>query len=187
MKKSFIALTMAAVLALSVLLTACGGSTAPSEQASAKDYAQIIFDNRNAEMNEYLDIMSNGEDGGYKFMAGYSDEYDDEMKQMNGDMMLEMVGLTAEDMDQYAISMSLMMTQVYTIAIVKPAEGKDEAVQAALQNLIQTQQAAQEHYLQDQYEIAKDARLTKAADGSWVLVMTDTATEDNDAILAALK
>ena len=99
----------------------------------------------------------------------------------------EFMGLEIADMEKYALSVSLMNVKSYGIAIIQPAEGSSEKVETALQNFIQTQQAAQEFYLQDQYEIAKDARLTQAADGSWVMVMCEDATAVNDSILNALK
>ena len=81
----------------------------------------------------------------------------------------------------------MMMTKSYGIAIVKPAEGRSEAEQTALQNFIQAQQAAQEFYLPDQYEIAKAAVLEQAADGTWVMVMSENASAESAAILEALK
>ena len=69
------------------------------------------------------------------------------------------------------------------MAIVQPAEGKAEDVQAALENYVTSQQLAMENYLADQYEIAKAATVTTLPTGEVVLV----CCEDSDAILAAIQ
>jgi hypothetical protein len=174
---------IAVVLTLGILLAGCGSK---ASSGSDKDYVQILQDARTDEFNESYAILSNGENG-FEVTGGNSEEMDDENKQRMGDMILEFMGLETADMEKYALSVSLMNVKSYGIAIIQPAEGSSEKVETALQNFIQTQQAAYEFYLQDQYEIAKDARLTQAADGSWVMVMCEDATAVNDSILNALK
>ena len=57
------------------------------------------------------------------------------------------------------------------MAIVKPAEGKTDAVKEALSSFIEAQKSAQENYLADQYAIAKAAKLNVLKCGEVILVM----------------
>ena len=50
-------------------------------------------------------------------------------------MILESMGLKAEDMTAFAASGSMMSVKAYGIAAVMPAEGKEEAVKAGLQEM----------------------------------------------------
>ena len=71
----------------------------------------------------------------------------------------------------------------YAIAIVKPAEGKTDAVKAALEAYVQSEQQSMEHYLEAQYQIAKAATVTVAPTGEVILV----CAEDHDTILANIE
>ena len=187
MKKSvfFRIIALALVFCLAFAFTACGRK-GTSSAAGPKDLVKILAESRNAEMNEYYEIISR-DDAGYTVTEGYSAEMDDQFKQDQAAMVLEVMGLTPEDMEDFAVSISMMMTKSYGIALIKPADGRSEAVETALQNFIQSQQMAQEFYLPDQYEIAKAALLQQAADGTWVMVMSENASAEMDAIQAALK
>ena len=69
------------------------------------------------------------------------------------------------------------------VKAIKPAEGKTETVQAGLQAFIDQQKAAQEHYLEDQYAIAKNAKLGVMPGGEVVMVMC----EDADTVYANIE
>ena len=183
MKKSvfFRIIALALVFCLAFAFTACGRKDT-SSAAGPKDLVKILAESRNAEMNEYYEIISR-DDAGYTVTEGYSAEMDDQFKQDQAAMVLEVMGLTPEDMEDFAVSISMMMTKSYGIALIKPAEGRSEAVETALQNFIQSQQMAQEFYLPDQYEIAKNAKLETLADGTVLMVMT----ADQDTVFEAIK
>ena len=83
----------------------------------------------------------------------------------------------------FAASVSGMMVQSYGIAIVKPAEGKADAVKQALQDFVTHEQMSMEHYLEDQYQIAKAAKVEVLPSGEVVLV----CCENSDAVLSAIK
>lgn len=88
--------------------------------------------------------------------------------------------------DQYtafAASISSMMVRSYAVAIVKPAEGKTDAVKAALEAYVASEQQSMEHYLEDQYLVAKAATVTVAPTGEVVLV----CAEDHDTILSNIE
>ena len=175
---------LAAALAAAALFTlaACGKNAAPAE---AKDYAQIIHDARTDEYNESMLILSaGGEAGSFEAIDGYAGEMTaDDIKAQAENFILPMLGLEAGDYEDFAASVSTMNVRSYGVAIVKPAEGKAEAVQEALENYVTSQQMAMQNYLADQYEIARAATVTTVPSGEVVLV----CCEDADSVLASIE
>jgi len=104
-----------------------------------------------------------------------SEESEDEVV---AEMLLELLGFKSEDAEAYAMSVSLMNVKAYGIVVVKPAEGKADAVKDGLQGFIDRQCQSFANYLADQYEIAKNARLETLNDGTIVMVMSP----DQDAV-----
>ena len=102
-------------------------------------------------------------------------------------MSLEVLGLTAEDVESASYSVSLMNVKAYGVAIVKPAEGKTDAVKEALSGFIESQKSAQENYLADQYAIAKAAKLETLKSGEVVLVMCENQDQVFQSSETALK
>jgi len=175
--KRILSLTLAVVMSFS-LLTACGGGAAPSQapsQAPEKTpeelttlFADTITAN-GGEMVEYNPVIS-------------------ESKEEDGSaFMLEMMGLKAEDMVAFGISTSMMNTKAYGIALVRPVEGKKQAVTEGLQGFIDMQKQNFERYLPDQYEIAQAARLETLSDGTILMVMCENQDSVFDAIKTAVE
>ena len=79
-----------------------------------------------------------------------------------------------------------MNTQCYGVAIVKPAEGQQDAVRQAMEDYVQAQQSAFEFYLVDQYDIALEATVTVADSGEVVLVCCKDGDTVRSNILTAL-
>lgn len=102
------------------------------------------------------------------------------------DMYYQVVGFTASDVDEIAMSVSLINIKAYGIVVVKPAEGCADTVKAGLQAFIDTQCANFETYLADQYEIAKNAKLETLDDGTIVMVMCENADSVYESIVASL-
>lgn len=102
------------------------------------------------------------------------------------DMYYQVVGFTSSDVDEIAMSVSLINIKAYGIVVVKPAEGCAETVKAGLQGFIDTQCANFETYLADQYEIAKNAKLETLEDGTIVMVMCENADSVYESIVASL-
>ena len=101
-------------------------------------------------------------------------------------MYYDVLGFTADDVTELAMSVSLINVKAYGIVIAKPAEGCADTVKAGLQAFIDTQCNNFETYLADQYEIAKNAKLETLDDGTIVMVMCANADTVYDAIVAAL-
>ena len=142
-------------------------STAPETEAPATSaLADAITSARTDEENEAYPVFSD--------KAAIEDAY------------YQVVGFTAADVDDIAMSVSLINVKAYGIVIAKPAEGCADTVKAGLQAFIDNQCASFETYLADQYEIAKNAKLETLDDGTIVMVMCANADAVYDAIVAAL-
>ena len=99
------------------------------------------------------------------------------------DILMPLLNLEDGQYTAFAASISSMMVRSYAVAIVKPAEGKTDEVKAALEAYVASEQQSMEHYLEDQYLVAKAATVTVAPTGEVVLV----CAEDHDTILANIK
>ena len=169
-------------LTLFALVGCSAGSKA--EPSTPKDYSQILHDARTDEDNEYDMIFTKGEDGKFTAIDGYSAEYeagqlDDEVR----NLMLPLLNLEDDMYTDLAASISAMMVRSYAVAIVKPAEGKTDAVKSALEAYVTSEQQSMEHYLEDQYQIAKAATVTVAPTGEVILV----CAENHDTLLANIE
>ncbi len=179
--KRFIATLLAG---LTLLALAGCSSSKPAASSTPKDYTQILHDARPEEDNEYDMIFTKGDDGKFTAQYGYSKEYEaDQLNDEIGSMLLPLLGLEDGMYTDFAASVSAMMTQSYGIAIVKPAEGKTQDVVDALNDYILSQQRSMEHYLEDQYEIAKAAKVETVPSGEVVMV----CCENSDTVLASIK
>lgn len=176
---------IASLLAGLCLLALVGCSAGSKADSSApKDYSQIIHDARTDEDNEYDMIFTKGEDGKFTAIDGYSAEYeagqlDDEVRSI----LLPLLNLEDDMYTDLAASISAMMVHSYAVAIVKPAEGKTDAVKSALEAYVTSEQQSMEHYLEDQYQIAKAATVTVAPTGEVILV----CAENHDTLLANIE
>ena len=174
--------TLLAGLALFALVGCSSGK--PAASTTPKDYTQILHDARSEEDNEYNMIFTKGEDGKFTAQYGYSKEYDaDQLNDEIGNMLLPLLNLEDGTYTDFAASISGMMVQSYGVAIVKPAEGKTQDVVDALEGYVLSQQQSMEHYLEDQYEIAKAAKVETVPSGEVVMV----CCEDSDTVLANIK
>lgn len=126
-------------------------------------YESAIESARDAATNEVLPLVT---------------EADDDM----APMMFELLGVSAQDMSAYAISVSMMNVKAYAIAAIYPAAGKEDAVLEGLRTFINNQKQAFEQYLADQHEIAVNAKLETLEDGTVLLVMSENQDEIFDAI-----
>lgn len=160
--KRFFSLILLPIL----LLTGC--SSAPESQLTAQERAELyrsaIQSARDQDANDAFPIITSAEDDTASFL-------------------LELMGLSAEDMSAFAISASAMNVKAYGIAAVYPAEGKDEAVKEALEGFVDRQKQNFEQYLADQYDIANNARLETLEDGTILLVMC----EGQDGVFTAIR
>ena len=169
-------------LTLFALVGCSAGSKA--EPSTPKDYSQILHDARTDEDNEYDMIFTKGEDGKFTAIDGYSAEYeagqlDDEVRSI----LLPLLNLEDDMYTDLAASISAMMVRSYAVAIVKPAEGKADAVKSALEAYVTSEQQSMEHYLEDQYQIAKAATVTVAPTGEVILV----CAENHDTLLTNIE
>lgn len=130
-------------------------------------FADAIWESRDEEANQYMPIMTSPEDP-------------------NGEFIYPMLNFTPEDAEGFAISVSGMMVQAYGIAVIKPVEGKEEAIKESLQSFIDLQVQNFTNYLADQLEVAQSARLETLEDGTIVLVLCADQDTVFDSIVANL-
>lgn len=176
MKKIALALS---VFLLVAMFTACGPATGGSSSGastgapvgSTADYKQVIEGARDPELNGV---------GFYSVVAGP----DDAQYELVFD---EAFGFVEADMQRYAISLGTIITLAYGVAIILPAEGKEQAVLDQVNAYVETQKKAQENYLQDQYEIAKNAIVKTAETGEVLLAMCKDAETVMSNMEAGLK
>ena len=180
--KRLISILLAGVLAAGLVGCASSGADSAASHTPA-DYTAALADSRTEEDNSIFTL----EDGNYTASKGYAEHLDSEAIASQGQMSLEVLGLAAEDVQSAAYSVSLMNVKAYSVAIVKPAEGKTNAVKEALSGFIEAQKSAQENYLADQYAIAKAAKLETLKSGEVVLVMCENQNQVFQSIETALK
>lgn len=157
MKRQIVPLLLALLL-----LSACGGQTAAEH--SPEDLSAAIQGARDQEENQAIPVLTS-----------FEDEY-----------IFSLLGLTEADVSACAVAVSPMNVRAYGIALVVPAEGKAEAVQAGLQGFVDLQQQNFAQYLPDQYDIAKNAVLETLPDGTVLLVMCENSKQVAEAIRSAL-
>lgn len=184
--KRLLSLSLALLMALS-LLTACGGGAKPTEnpQPPAPEVSNVPEASKAPEKSPeeltqlYADaITANGGE-----MVQYNPVVSAVKEDDGSAMLLELLGLKEEDMEAFGISASMMNVKAYAIALVRPVQDKEDDVMEALQGFIELQKSNFERYLEDQYEIAKAARLETLTDGSILLVMC----QDQDPIFDAIR
>lgn len=158
--KKLLSAVIAAAMLLSVL-SACSSNA--GSDLSNEDLAKIINENGN-EMTEYNP-------------AAALDSGDENLS-----TLLQWQEWDKANFEKGAFSFSLMNVQAYTIAIVKPAEGKKDAVLKYFADYQKQMENNFEMYLVDQYDIAK-AAVTQEVNGYIVFVMAEGA----DSIAANIK
>ena len=157
--------TIPLLLALA-LLAGCSGGARPALTAGERTqlYREAIEDARDADTNQALPVIS-----------------DPEAEQAA--LYFDLMGLSPEDAEAFALSASLMNVRAYGIAAVYPAQGRADAVREGLEGFIDRQKQSFEQYLADQYEAASAARLETLADGTVLLVMC----QDQDGVFDAIR
>lgn len=178
-------ITLFAVAAMILALVGCGAQ-ANTPQPTAKDYTEILKNARDEESNQYDSIIGKDQDGKLILTHNPQELPAEDAKGLI-DMTLDVVGLKEEQVENLALSSSLMNIRAYCVAIVKPTAGNEQAVAQALTDYRARQQQAFENYLPDQYEVTKAAKMETLKTGEVVLVMCQDAETIFNAIVQALE
>lgn len=173
-----------------IALAGCGAAKQETAQELEARFENAVVEARGGRENCQTIFTSTSD---YKALFGGNEEEiaasgltEEEMQSAYENqqaILLEAVGLSAEDMQAYVLAISLINVRADAIAVIRPAEGKAEAVTEALNQYVANVQHSFEQYLQDQYAVAKEARIETLGDGTVVLVMC----EDGDAVLQSIK
>ena len=129
----------------------------------------------------YIDAIANS---GAE-MAQYNTTLSDNDVDMT-ELVLTMYGLTAEDVVDFAANFSMMNVHAYSIVLVKPVEGHEQAVVDSLNGYVDQKMIEFEQYLADQYEIVKASLVETLLDGTVALVMCQNSDSVLDAIDAVI-
>ena len=155
--KKVLSLIMAGVLSLG-MLTACGGN----EETASYD------------VNEVLNTITTAVPIA---MPGEIPESELEM----------IMGLSAEDYVNYAGQMCMAMVSADRVVVIEAAEGKIDAVTAALETFKQSAIAQFELYLPDQYEKAKAGRIVVKGNYAVLVIAGDNEVIANQGVEEAYK
>lgn len=190
MKKTLcLLLTLAMILGL---LAACGDTKDPEPNPAPDDSSTVVdgtetpddstepvTDNTEVEEPDTTKAASLNDRLAYIIDdsrdIAYTESFPVETTNENG--VLTLMELTEEDVTEYAVTYSPMNVHAYIIAILKPAEGKDDVVMAALENYKQNMVNSFEQYLPDQYEIAQNAEIF-ATEGYMGIVMSEESANE---------
>ena len=155
--KKVLSLIMAGVLSLG-MLTACGGK----EETPSYD------------VNEVLNTITTAVPIA---MPGEIPESELEV----------IMGLSADDYVNYAGQMCMAMVSADRVVVIEAAEGKIDAVTAALESFKQSAIAQFELYLPDQYEKAKAGRVVVKGNYAVLVIAGDNEVIANQGVEEAYK
>lgn len=191
MKKLLIFLIVAS---MAVTMVACSANAeTPSDSPSSLPEISSSESVSEEEAPAEFDIPEENQKLGDIITAARTDEFNESYQLLlskddpNAQMLGEFVGINYDDMDAFALSVSMMSTQAYAVAVLKPTDGKGEAVLSSVNTFIENQKKAFEQYLPDQKEIADAATVNTLDDGTIVLVMSEGGADVEKSILEALK
>lgn len=162
------------ILALAALLALLAGCAGDSEQKEltaeerTRLYQTAIENARDEETNQAVDIITAPD-------------------QDLADLVFDMLGVEAADLSAFALSVSPVNIRAYGIAAIFPAAGREDDVREGLEQFIDNQKESFHQYLEDQYQVASDARLETLEDGTILLVMCEGQDGVFDAIRDAIE
>lgn len=137
------------------------------DQTISDKLASAITGARDQELNDAVPILSTTDDDLAPFL-------------------FPQLGFDPDFAQGFAISASGMNVKAYCIAAILPVEGQEEAVIAGLEGFKATKIQEFTGYLADQLEVAESARIETLADGTILMVMSETMDADFDAIVENL-
>ncbi len=163
--------TLTLFLTLLLLAAACSGCSPKREEQpplTAEErtelYRTAIENARDPDTNAYLEIVTSSEDP-------------------LAEILFLMLELEEEDLSAYALSVSPVNIRAYGIVAALPAAGKEDDVHEALSGFVDRQKESFFQYLEEEYDIASNARLETLEDGTLLLVMC----EDQDAVFDSIR
>lgn len=149
-------------------------TTNPTDQTEPTEPTDIVMSSANERL-KYILYQARDEESNDYYRADITNE--------NG--LLDLLGLSEQDVSEYVISTSMMSVKAYMVAIFKAAEGKDELVVDRLNAYKDSMIKSFEFYLQDQLEVAENAKIF-VQNGYIGIIMCEDADEVEKIIVDGL-
>ena len=141
----------AALCALMVLTTACGGGNGGSSAPAAPT------------LKEGVTLSSLMEELGTEYEISMPAAVDEQI-------LKDMLGISAEDVEEYAGSISMVMISADNLIGVKAKDGKLETVQKGLEDRLEFVRQSFERYLPDQKEKAAAGKVVTVGDYAFLII-----------------
>lgn len=146
-----------------------------------KEYAELIKSIRSDEINNAFEIIGSIAGEEPSFLHNPNNVKAEEQKGQI-DLSMEVLGIDKEMSQSYAYSVSLMNVQAYAVGVFMPNDGKASDIENALNEYVKSTQKSFEQYLQDKYEIAKNAIVKTLSSGEVIIVMCENSDKVAESI-----
>lgn len=136
------------------------------------------------EVDEYL-VYIVSEDNGKAYAAFEENRFQplfSMMMDVDNSLLESILGISANDVEEYAIQTPMAIISAQSYMIIKPASGKKDTVKKALSSYLEKQEQQWSTYLADQYELVRNRKEVELGDYLIVII-----SEDNDAVFDAIK
>ncbi len=155
-----------------------GEKTSLPQDMDGVTLAKAIEDQRGAEDNEIYEIFALNKDKTSAISCGSaSSEWTEEMISSESKQIISFLGFSDEDIEFGAFSISLINSKAYGIAVFAPKDGKDAVIADALLSYKQITMDNMQYYMEEQYEIAADAKIGQLSNGIIVMVMCEGSSD----------
>lgn len=88
----------------------------------------------------------------------------------------DLLQIEESDVKNFAMSVSMMNVQAYSVIVIEPAEGKTDVIETALKAYSDSIKQSFENYLPDQLEIAENAQIEKFGDYVGLVICENAET-----------
>ena len=147
-----------------------------------EDLKNKISSRKETELNGLLIyVVTNNNEKVYETIINTKDHLFGMLMDVNDEMLTQMFNINKEDVEEYLISIPMMMVQSNMYLIVKPVEGKENVVKEALDTYMENGEKEGANYLPDQKEMFEN-RLEKEYGGYLIYIVST----DNEKVYNAI-
>lgn len=95
------------------------------------------------------------------------------MMELDNEMFESTTKINLDDVEEYVMSVPMMMTSSSSYIIIKPVEGSEETVKNLMEEYMESLETTWEMYLPDQYELVKNRLVEEYGDYLIYIISTD--------------